>query len=279
MGRFGVEEWLRARASNFEEFAEWWLDSGGSSWEVGDDGVPYFARIQDPEARAYWERERSYASLIVDLGCKWTTYVCIFGGFALAAAMVRLKAKGSSYAHVDQGDAFQEGAKLLAGKVYPPPWASIKWAYRHVEVLGNICLLFGGGMLVVWWPYFLPLWLLLFILPGLSSWQWTLMDAPVLAVAATTRRQVLGATVRWMVFLLLTLLAMPPLPGKVQVRLLLNPLLETTLKSKILFLDSHTLAMRVLFMTFLGVHGVASLYICITVFHLLWSCYSGAAGG
>ena len=87
---------------------------------------------------------------------------------------------------------FLRGARLLVAKARTR-YKGLKLAMRAMEVAANGCLIIGAGMIVVWWPYWLPACLMVF---GCRAWYHhglqPLLQAPILSIARTSGRSAIA---------------------------------------------------------------------------------------
>eukprot|EP00435_Cladocopium_sp_Y103_P076157 s49_g79.t1 len=194
-------------ASMSQTVAKFWFEHGGNPWMSTPDGTRYVQLIKGTEVRKYWQGHMRTSILLQQTARDWKTWAAFFGGLLVAGfgllLQKLLQKRQSPYRLILEEAAtepsFRMGARLLVAKHLGKSQKMARLAWRSLEVNANVVCQFGIVMLVVWWPFFLPLYGLAFALPGLWKWRWKLVQAPPLMVASATPWGRFGAGCRWAV--------------------------------------------------------------------------------
>ena len=86
--------------------------------------------------------------------------------------------------------------------------SSLSWLARTLEVETTVVFLFGFGMGVVWWVYWIPLHLLLYVLPAAFQYRQKLIASPALVIARHRNRPL--ALCRYLGLFALLIITMKP---------------------------------------------------------------------
>ena len=86
--------------------------------------------------------------------------------------------------------------------------SSLSWLARTLEVETTVVFLFGFGMGVVWWVFWIPLHLLLYVLPAAFQYRWKLIASPPLVIARHRNRPL--ALCRYLGLLALLVMTVKP---------------------------------------------------------------------
>ena len=187
--------------------AETFVHQGVDPWGTQPDGTPYRLRIgsrwhkkeEAREVQKYWQKEMTQLNLLKHTAGSWKSWASFFGGLAVAAALLMYDERWQkgSYQQVPAKDDFQDGAELLAAKAVTPSCTTCRLLYRMVEMGANVLFPFGLCMVVIWWPYVLLMFAVMFVAPSICKLGWTkTIQTPPLMVAATNPTEILLACLR-----------------------------------------------------------------------------------
>ena len=172
------------------------------------DGLRYAQLIQHPETQKVWKKEMTSWRLLQETTTDPIAYAVFCGGLAVAAVGVLVqnflqKNQSHQYERIPTKattePSFPMGARLLVAK-HVSKKKALCLAWRWLEVEANVVFIFGCVMVLVWWVFFLPLYLLAFAGPGLQRWGWNLIRTPSLMISTMTRVATGGAACRFLLF-------------------------------------------------------------------------------
>ena len=200
-------------------------EQGADVWAVDPLGVPLWRKIKDKGVVQWWRQQVNTWKLFQRVAGNKKTYMALLGGLAIALVLVLLqrywdqlpllptfsspdysqKDSPRDYVKVASTDPaplregsrapYRRGAQLLAAKsLQASRHGRLKAAFfrlatllfRITEILANVVFVFALGMLVVWWPFWIPLIFICFFVPAFVVWpppNTQLLHTPALAFA------------------------------------------------------------------------------------------------
>eukprot|EP00439_Symbiodinium_sp_Y106_P003793 s3216_g1.t1 len=209
-GHFDAVELLTHHGADFDP---WVLDDSHG-------GVPFWTTITDSPIRQWWMlgswmSQMTVSSLAESTLGNFKTYLAVFTGALLSVLLVLgtrylkglpLKAsiaKVENYLPVElnRKRGFSRGAQLLIGKArLPRVLGAALYIFRSVEVVTNLVAILGSGLMIVWWPCWLPFVIGGFLAPTLHKNYAVNLTKPILITAVKGPLSALLALLRTFLF-------------------------------------------------------------------------------